>query len=48
MFTWFNNLKVSAKLLSSFIIILILTGIVGGVGIYAANTLNNLLNETYL
>ena len=38
---WFKNLKISQKLISSFIIVALLIGVVGFIGLYNMNTINS-------
>jgi len=42
-----KNLKVSVKLIVSFLIVAVMTAVVGGVGIYGMNDINNMLSEMY-
>ena len=43
---WFNNMKISAKLITSFIIVAIISGVVGVIGITNITKINN--NDTIL
>lgn len=45
---WFTNLKIRTKLITSFIILAIFTGIVGTVGISNMNTLNDRAEDMYV
>lgn len=44
---WFYNLKISKKLFSSFTAIIILTGVVGFIGLNNMSEINKMLNEMY-
>lgn len=44
---WFYNLRISAKLITGFIIVAIIAGIVGAVGIFNILKINNLDTELY-
>ncbi|MBF8982848.1 methyl-accepting chemotaxis protein [Lutibacter sp. B2] len=44
---WYLNLKIGTKLLSAFLIITLLIGIVGGIGIYSMNNINNGMTRMY-
>lgn len=44
---WFKNAKIKTKLLTCFILLAILTGIVGSLGIYDMYVLNDASNEMY-
>ncbi|MGE5682398.1 MAG: MCP four helix bundle domain-containing protein, partial [Bacillota bacterium] len=44
---WFYNLKISAKLLSAFITLALITAVVGFVGLSNMNTINTMLNDLY-
>ncbi len=44
---WFTNLKIRVKLILCFVLLAMLTGIVGGVGITNMNTLNKASNNMY-
>jgi len=44
---WFNNLKMIQKLLSSFIIMALLIGIVGAIGMYSMNSIHKNLETIY-
>lgn len=44
---WFYNLKVSAKMIISFIVVAVIAGVVGGVGIFEINKINNLGKDMY-
>ncbi|GAB7081617.1 methyl-accepting chemotaxis protein [Megalodesulfovibrio paquesii] len=44
---WFNNLKIGTRLISSFIIILILMGGVGWIGASSMNSINEMLRGIY-
>lgn len=47
MLKWFNNLKIASKLIPMFILVAIFTGIVGGIGIYNMEKLNNNAKSMY-
>jgi methyl-accepting chemotaxis protein len=44
---WFNNLKISAKLIIGFIVVAVIAGIVGIIGIMNINNINNLDTDMY-
>lgn len=44
---WINNLKIKTRLLLCFVLIALLTGILGGVSIYCIQTVNSAGNELY-
>lgn len=44
---WFYNMKISAKLISSFVLVALLAGVIGLVGIINLNTINKLDTEMY-
>ncbi len=48
MMRWFNNMKISAKLITSFIIVAIMAGIVGVVGIVNLNRTDRNYSELYV
>ena len=45
---WFTNLRISAKLISCFVLVAILTGIVGGVGIFNLNKIDRNYSDLYV
>ncbi|MQK95258.1 MCP four helix bundle domain-containing protein, partial [Escherichia coli] len=44
---WFNNLKISTKLISCFIMMAVITGIVGLVGIFSLQNVNSKSNDMF-
>lgn len=44
---WFFNMKIGSKLILSFVIVAIIAGIVGGIGIYNINKINEKDHELY-
>ncbi len=44
---WFKNLKISVKLITGFIIVALISGLVGGIGIYNIISLDNSDTELY-
>ncbi|MGE5400563.1 MAG: MCP four helix bundle domain-containing protein, partial [Ignavibacteriales bacterium] len=45
---WFMDLKISAKLISAFVLVSLITALVGYVGINNMSTINNMLNDLYI
>lgn len=45
---WFSNMRINAKLVSAFIIVAILAGVVGAVGIFNLNKINNNYSDLYV
>ena len=44
---WFNNFKIGKKLLTAFGAVVLLTGVVGFVGLNNMSEINDMLNEMY-
>ena len=45
---WFSNLKVGTKLISAFIVVSLITAVVGYIGIRNMGTINDMADDMYL